>query len=171
MKNTNTRAHLCFPSMRFPVGIYNSVIVFVLLGAPLVAQMVKNLLTMQTWVWSLGWEDPPEKGMATHSSILAWRIPWTEEPSRPQAKGSRRVRHDWETFNCTFKFITYYYANPATPSPLPALLPKDPDAPLLKETYSSSPLLADSTDELRWMPIELDTVADDAGGRDLVSSL
>ena len=47
----------------------------------LVAQMVKNLSAMQeTQVQSLGWEDPLEKGMATHSSILAWRIPWTEEP-------------------------------------------------------------------------------------------
>ena len=47
----------------------------------LVAQTVKNLPAMQeTWVWSLGWEEPLEKGMATHSSLLAWRIPWTEEP-------------------------------------------------------------------------------------------
>ena len=61
MKNTNTCAHLCFSSMRFPVGIYNSVIVFVLLGAPLLVQMVKNLLTMQTWVWSLSWEDPQRR--------------------------------------------------------------------------------------------------------------
>ena len=46
-----------------------------------VAQMVKNLpAKRETWVRSLGWEDPLEKGMATHSSILAWRIPWTEEP-------------------------------------------------------------------------------------------
>ena len=43
-------------------------------------QLVKNLPEMQTWVHSLGWEDPLEKEMATHSSILAWRIPWTEEP-------------------------------------------------------------------------------------------
>ena len=50
----------------------------------LVAQMVKNPSTMQeTWVQSLGWEDPLEKGTAPHSSILAWRIPWTEEPGRP----------------------------------------------------------------------------------------
>ena len=49
--------------------------------ASLVAHLVKNSLAMQeTWVQSLGWEDPLEKGMATHSSILAWRIPWTEEP-------------------------------------------------------------------------------------------
>ena len=46
-----------------------------------VAHMVKNLPAVQEpWVWSLGWEDPLERGMATHSSILAWRIPWTEEP-------------------------------------------------------------------------------------------
>ena len=51
--------------------------------ASLVAQMVKNLPTIQeTRVQSLGWQDPLEKGMATHSSILAWRIPWTEEPGR-----------------------------------------------------------------------------------------
>ena len=51
-----------------------------LLGSCLVAQMIKNLPAMQTWVQSLGQEDPLEKGMATHSIILAWRIPWTEEP-------------------------------------------------------------------------------------------
>ena len=61
----------------------------------LVAQMVKNLPAMQeTWVRSLGWEDPLEKGLATHSSILAWRIPWTEEPGRLQSMESHRVRHD-----------------------------------------------------------------------------
>ena len=59
------------------------------------AQMVKNLPTMQeTWVRSLGWEDPLEKGMATHPSILAWRIPWTEEPGRLQSMGSQGVGHD-----------------------------------------------------------------------------
>ena len=48
------------------------------------AQMVKSLPVMQeTWVQSLGWDEPLEKGLATHSSILAWRIPWTEEPLRP----------------------------------------------------------------------------------------
>ena len=52
----------------------------------LVAQMVKNLPALQeTWLQSLGWEDPLEKGVATHSSILAWRIPWTEEPGRLQS--------------------------------------------------------------------------------------
>ena len=60
------------------------------------AQMVKNLPEMQeTQVWSLGWEDPLEKGMETHSSILAWRIPWTEEADTLESMGSQRVGHDW----------------------------------------------------------------------------
>ena len=67
--------------------------------ASLVAQLVKNLPAMQettrvTCVPSLGWKDPLEKGTATQSSILAWRIPWTEEPGRPQSMGSQRVRHN-----------------------------------------------------------------------------
>ena len=67
-------------------------------GASLVAQWVKNLPTMQeTWVQFLGQEDPLEKELATHSSILAWRIPWTEEPGRPQSMGDTRVRHDLAT--------------------------------------------------------------------------
>ena len=58
-------------------------------------QMVKNLPAVQeTQVQSLGWEDSLEKGTATHSSILAWRIPWTEEPGGPQSMGSQRVGHD-----------------------------------------------------------------------------
>ena len=60
-----------------------------------VAQTVKNLPAMpETWFRSLGWEDPLEKGMATHSSILAWRIPWTEEPDGLQSTGSQRIGHD-----------------------------------------------------------------------------
>ena len=60
-----------------------------------VAQMVKNPCAMQEiWVRSLGWEDPLEDGIATHSSILAWRIPWTEEPGGLQSMGSLRVGHD-----------------------------------------------------------------------------
>ena len=59
-----------------------------------VAQMVKNLPSMQeTWVLSLGWEDPLEKGMATHFSFLAWRIPWTEDPGGLQSMGLQRIRH------------------------------------------------------------------------------
>ena len=49
----------------------------------------------ETWVWALGWEDPLEKEMAIHSSTIAWKIPWTEEPGRLQSMGSQRVRHDW----------------------------------------------------------------------------
>ena len=59
------------------------------------AQMVNNLPAVQeTLVWSLDWEDPLEKGMATHSSIPAWKIPWIEEPSGLQSMGSQRVEHD-----------------------------------------------------------------------------
>ena len=57
--------------------------------------MVKNLPAMQeTWLWSLGHEDPLQKGLATHSSILAWRIPWTEEPGGLLSMGSQRIGHD-----------------------------------------------------------------------------
>ena len=59
------------------------------------AQTVKALPAMlETQVRSLGWEDPLEKGKATHSSILAWRITWAEEPGGPLSMGSQRVRHD-----------------------------------------------------------------------------
>ena len=59
------------------------------------AQTVKNLPTMQdTRVQSLGWEDPLEKGMATYSSILAWKISWTEEPGGLQSMGLQRVGHN-----------------------------------------------------------------------------
>ena len=60
-----------------------------------VAQSVKNLPAVQeTWVRSLGWEDPLEKEMATHSIILAWRIPWTEDPGSLESMGSQRVGQD-----------------------------------------------------------------------------
>ena len=66
--------------------------------ASLVAQMVMNLPAVQrSQVLSLGQEDPLEKGMATHSNILAWRIPWTEETGGLQSTGPQRVRHNWET--------------------------------------------------------------------------
>ena len=64
-------------------------------GASLVAHRVKNLPAMlETWVQFLGQEDPLEEGMATHSSILAWRTPWTKEPGRLQSMGSQRLGHD-----------------------------------------------------------------------------
>ena len=63
-------------------------------GASLVAQVVKNLPAMwETQVQSLGQEDPLERGMATHSSMLGWEIPWTEEPGGLQSMGSQRVEH------------------------------------------------------------------------------
>ena len=66
--------------------------------ASLVAQTIKNLpAARETWV-PLGWEDPLEKGVATHSSILAWKTPWTEESDRLQSLGSQRVGHDGVTF-------------------------------------------------------------------------
>ena len=61
-----------------------------------------NKSSILPWVWSVGWEDPLEKGMATHSSILPWRIPWTEEPGGLQSLGLQRIRHDLATnsFTC-----------------------------------------------------------------------
>ena len=70
----------------------------------LVAQVVKNLPAMQeTRNQSLCWEDPLEKGMAIHSSILTWRIPWTEEPGGLQSMGLQRVRHDWVANTTTLR--------------------------------------------------------------------
>ena len=75
----------------------------ILQGSVWMTHMVKNLLTVQeTWVRSLGQEGPLEEEMATHSSILAWRIPRTEEPSGLQSMGSQRVGHDRETNTSTF---------------------------------------------------------------------
>ena len=71
--------------------------------ASLVAQTEMNLPAVwETWVQSLYWEDSLEKGKGTHSSILAWRIPWTEEPGGLQSKGLQRVRHNWVTNTFTW---------------------------------------------------------------------
>ena len=93
--------------------------VSVLLWASLVAQRVKRLPAMQkTWVRSLEQEDPLEKEMATHSSTLAWKIPWTEKPGRLQSMGLQRVGHDWviACLACSFtmwfvitEFLTEYF--------------------------------------------------------------
>ena len=76
----------------------------------LVAEMVKNLPAMQeSWGWSLGWEDPLEKGMAFHFSILAWRIPRTEEPGGLQSmepQGPQTVEHDWASGTSPFSSYT-----------------------------------------------------------------
>ena len=72
--------------------------------------VVKNLPAMQeTPVWSLGWEDPLEKEKATHSSILAWEIPWTEEPDGLQSRGSQRVGHDLMTKEQLYYFFKNYF--------------------------------------------------------------
>ena len=72
----------------------------------MVAQMVKNLpATQEPQVQSLGWDDPLEKEMAIHSSILAQRIPWTEEPGRLQSMGAQRVGHNWTTNTFTYQVL------------------------------------------------------------------
>ena len=76
--------------------------------ASLIAQMVKNLPAVQeTRVRSLGQEDPLEKEMATHSSILAWKVPWTEEPGGLQSMGSQIAGHDWATNTCTYTLVVF----------------------------------------------------------------
>ena len=76
-------------------GRPSALIYFIFGEASLVAHSVKNLPAVQeTWVRSLGWEDPLEKEMANHSSIVAWKISWTEEPGELQSMGSQRLRHD-----------------------------------------------------------------------------
>ena len=92
-------------------------------GTSLVAQMVKHLPTMQkTWVQSLGWEDLLEKEMATHSSILAWKIPRMEEPGRLQSVRLQRVGHDWatslslESIHSLLAVVTYLQYNLYTQS-------------------------------------------------------
>ena len=82
-----------------------------LLGNNLInSRLVKNMPAMQeAWVQSLGRKDPLEKEMATHSSFLAWRIPWTEKQSRLQSMGSQRVGHDCATNFHFFFFSTFKY--------------------------------------------------------------
>ena len=78
--------------------------------ASLVAQMIKSLPAMrETRVRYLGWEDPLEKEMATHSSTLAWKIPWTEEPGRLQSMGSQRVGHDRATSLNSHWYYAFYF--------------------------------------------------------------
>ena len=85
----------------------------------MVAQMVKNLPARQeTQVWPLGWEDPFEKEMATHSSILAWRIWWTKEPGGLQSLRSQRVGHDWTTNTFQRGVRNKYYLRKKGPTSL-----------------------------------------------------
>ena len=85
-------------------NVFSCIVLFILEclevppGPSLMAQMAKCLSAMrETWVWTLGWEDALEKEMSIHSSTLAWKIPWTEEPGRLQSMGLQRVGHDWVT--------------------------------------------------------------------------
>ena len=91
--------------------------------ASLVAQTVKNLPAVlpavwETWVQSLGWEDPLEEGMVTHSSILAWKIPWRQKPGGLQSVGLQRVGHNWAT-----KHSTHFILFSSLLFPLPSFLP------------------------------------------------
>ena len=94
--------------------IYTFPYTYVYLWASLVAQVVKNLPVVQeTWVLSLGWEDLLGKGMATQSSVPAWRIPWTEKPGRLKSMGLQRVGHNWVNFTffkCLF-IVLHIYKN------------------------------------------------------------
>ena len=101
---TQNRCYLCDEPVSSLTFTINTSLV-----ASLVAQSVKHLLAMrETWVRSLGREDPLEKDMVTHSSTLAWKIPWTEEPGRLQSMGSQRVGHAWATSFSLFTFHTLY---------------------------------------------------------------
>ena len=102
---------LLSPWVKFPSGSFpRSSLLHTTAGTSLVAQMVNNLPAMwETWVPSLGREDPLEKGMATQSNILAWRIPWTEEPTRLQSIGSPRVRQECAANTTTL--LHCYYAS------------------------------------------------------------
>ena len=101
----------CTDKHRNPGNVWNEVqrlwakLTWDLCRSSLVTQKVKNLSAKQeTWTWFLGWEDPLEKGMVTHSRIPAWRIPWTEEPGGLQSMGLQRVGHNWVTI--TFPFFS-----------------------------------------------------------------
>ena len=96
------RQCLVLKSIMITLFLLSFMWLYSLFWTSLVAQMVKCLSTMwETQVQSLGWEDPLEKEMAIHSSTIAWKIPWTEEPGRLQSMRSQRVGHDW--------FISYIF--------------------------------------------------------------
>ena len=89
------KSHSCMCQGRY----LNLAALFLVYWASLMAQLVKNLPAIgETWVWSLGWEVAMEKGTATHSSILAWRVPWTEQPGELQSMRSQRGRYGWATY-------------------------------------------------------------------------
>ena len=104
VSNIKPNYYLCCWGYLPPPQLYN--------GVSLVVQVVKNPPALpETWARSLGWEDPLEKGMATLSSILAWRIPRTEDPGGLLSMGSQRGRHDWMTNSFTDSLIKYILNN------------------------------------------------------------
>ena len=114
--------------------------------ASLVAQMVKNPpVKRETWIGSLGWEDPLEEGVATHSSILAWGIPWTEEPGGLQSMGSQRVGHTW---------VTKHTQQPPKSSGLRYLVTLEQ----CRNFLISSFFLRDFTDKWMWLSISLNSI-------------
>ena len=95
MNKTSQQCSLSAGPEAPPASNFRIAIIYDQNRASLVAQMVKDPPAMQEpWVRSLGQEDPLKKGMATHSSILAWRIPWKEAPGRPQSMGLQRFGHN-----------------------------------------------------------------------------
>ena len=89
--------YIMYKYVKYIIQNYTNSYILHIIMTSLVAQMVKSLPTMwETQVQSLGWEDLLEKEMATHSSILAWKIPKMEEPGRLQSMGSQRIRHETE---------------------------------------------------------------------------
>ena len=115
------------------------VLTLCLSGAFLVAQRVKRLPALwETWVRSLGRGDSLEKEMAIHFSILAWRIPWTEEPGRLQSRGSQRVRHNWTTSLSFFLSCLSRVSWPLDRYPPPYTHPPQLPASEIKHTFLST---------------------------------
>ena len=123
----------------------NLIIVLPFFKTSLVAQMGKHLPTMwETWVWSLGWEDPLEKEMATYSSTLAWRISWMEEPGGLKSMGLQRVRPDQAT-------NTYYYFLIIRVTYIHKVIRKKQQMFIMKSTVS----LARYTTILKWSNLKI----------------
>ena len=114
-KNKCLYFHFSCPCVFPPSSSWSQVqIIYWLLWASLMAQMVKNLPTMRgDLCFILGWENSLENEMAAHSSILTWRIPWTEEPGSLQFMGLQRIRHSWATN--TFTFFQWFIYIPNRP--------------------------------------------------------
>ena len=112
---------------------------FSFLSPSLVAQTINDLPVLQeTWVQSLGQKDPQEKGMATHCSILAWRIPWAEEPGGLQSMGTQRVGHDWVTKHSITVSVLDTFHHSLLKTPITSFFPDTPLSPFSWFPSSSS---------------------------------